>query len=222
MLATKISFMNEMANLAEALGADVEKVRVGIGADPRIGYHFIYPGRGYGGSCFPKDVKALVHTGSGANFDAQLLQAVEAVNNRQKTLLFTLPGEGNGNRFSPPLGEGAPKGRERACPLADTTPAPTTTSNDINPLKTPTHSTSERPNRRIPLGRQNNQIRPNAKRIRHRHLAAQAIGQIRVIVLGACATDACFDGGLRNPKQSKEPPMLGNRPYEPAIPSKAG
>jgi UDPglucose 6-dehydrogenase len=89
MLATKISFMNEIANLAEALGADVEKVRVGIGADPRIGYHFIYPGCGYGGSCFPKDVKALVHTAGGASFDAQLLQAVEAVNTRQKTLVFS-------------------------------------------------------------------------------------------------------------------------------------
>ncbi|MDB5969795.1 MAG: UDP-glucose 6-dehydrogenase [Hydrocarboniphaga sp.] len=88
MLATKISFMNEIANLAEALGADVEKVRVGIGADPRIGYHFIYPGCGYGGSCFPKDVKALVHTAGGANFDAQLLQAVESVNNRQKTRVY--------------------------------------------------------------------------------------------------------------------------------------
>ncbi len=88
MLATKISFMNEIANLAEALGADVEKVRVGIGADPRIGYHFIYPGCGYGGSCFPKDVKALVHTAGDAAFDAQLLKSVEAVNRRQKTLLF--------------------------------------------------------------------------------------------------------------------------------------
>jgi UDPglucose 6-dehydrogenase len=88
MLATKISFMNEIANLAEALGADVEKVRVGIGADPRIGFHFIYPGCGYGGSCFPKDVKALVHTASGASFDAQLLKSVEAVNSRQKTLMF--------------------------------------------------------------------------------------------------------------------------------------
>ncbi|HOW76464.1 MAG TPA: UDP-glucose/GDP-mannose dehydrogenase family protein [Candidatus Competibacteraceae bacterium] len=89
MLATKISFMNEIANLAERLGADVEKVRVGIGADPRIGYHFIYPGAGYGGSCFPKDVKALEYTARSVNYEAALLQAVEAVNERQKTLLFT-------------------------------------------------------------------------------------------------------------------------------------
>ena len=88
MLATKISFMNEMANLAERLGADVEKVRVGIGADPRIGYHFIYPGAGYGGSCFPKDVKALEYTARSVNYEAALLQAVEAVNERQKTVLF--------------------------------------------------------------------------------------------------------------------------------------
>ena len=88
MLATKISFMNEIANLAEVLGADVESVRVGIGADPRIGYHFIYPGCGYGGSCFPKDVKALVHTAGSAAFDAQLLKSVEAVNDRQKTQVF--------------------------------------------------------------------------------------------------------------------------------------
>jgi UDPglucose 6-dehydrogenase len=88
MLATKISFMNEIANLAEQLGADIEKVRVGIGADPRIGYHFIYPGCGYGGSCFPKDVKALEYTARSANYEAALLQAVEAVNEKQKNILF--------------------------------------------------------------------------------------------------------------------------------------
>jgi len=88
LLATKISFMNEIANLAERLGADVEKVRVGIGADPRIGYHFIYPGAGYGGSCFPKDVKALEYTARSVDYEAALLQAVEAVNQRQKTVLF--------------------------------------------------------------------------------------------------------------------------------------
>ena len=88
MLATKISFMNEMANLAERLGADIEKVRIGIGADPRIGYHFIYPGCGYGGSCFPKDVKALEYTARSADYEATLLQAVEAVNERQKNVLF--------------------------------------------------------------------------------------------------------------------------------------
>ncbi|MDG4594197.1 MAG: UDP-glucose/GDP-mannose dehydrogenase family protein [Candidatus Contendobacter sp.] len=88
MLATKISFMNEMANLAERLGADIEKVRVGIGADPRIGYHFIYPGAGFGGSCFPKDVKALEYTARSVNYEAVLLRAVEAVNQRQKTVLF--------------------------------------------------------------------------------------------------------------------------------------
>ncbi len=88
MLATKISFMNEMANLAERLGADIEEVRKGIGADPRIGYQFIYPGCGYGGSCFPKDVQALANTAQQIGYDATLLQAVEAVNNRQKTTLF--------------------------------------------------------------------------------------------------------------------------------------
>jgi UDPglucose 6-dehydrogenase len=88
MLATKISFMNEMANLAERVGADIEKVRLGIGSDPRIGYSFIYPGAGYGGSCFPKDVKALVHSAGQNGFDAQLLKSVEAVNRRQKQLLF--------------------------------------------------------------------------------------------------------------------------------------
>jgi len=88
MLATKISFMNEMANLAEQLGADIEEVRKGIGSDPRIGYHFIYPGLGYGGSCFPKDVRALIKTAEGVKFDAKLLRAVEERNNEQKSVLF--------------------------------------------------------------------------------------------------------------------------------------
>ncbi len=86
MLATKISFMNEMANLAEKLGADIESVRQGIGSDPRIGYHFIYPGCGYGGSCFPKDVQALHRTARQYDYDARLLSAVEAVNNDQKSV----------------------------------------------------------------------------------------------------------------------------------------
>lgn len=88
MLATKISFMNEMSNLAERLGADIENVRRGIGSDERIGYHFIYPGCGYGGSCFPKDVQALVRTADGIEYDAQLLKSVEAVNYKQKEVLF--------------------------------------------------------------------------------------------------------------------------------------
>lgn len=88
MLATKISFMNEMANLAERLGADIEAVRIGIGSDPRIGYHFIYPGAGYGGSCFPKDVQALARTASQVGYAAPLLNAVEAVNDAQKQTLF--------------------------------------------------------------------------------------------------------------------------------------
>ncbi len=88
MLATKISFMNELANLAERLGADIEKVRRGIGSDPRIGYHFIYPGCGYGGSCFPKDVQALSRTARDYGYDAEVLNAVEAVNYRQKEVLF--------------------------------------------------------------------------------------------------------------------------------------
>jgi len=88
MLATKISFMNELANMAEILGANIEKVRVGMGSDPRIGYHFIYPGCGYGGSCFPKDVQALEKTAAQIGYDASLLQAVEAVNKRQKEVLF--------------------------------------------------------------------------------------------------------------------------------------
>lgn len=87
MLATKISFMNEMANLAELLGADIENVRHGIGADPRIGYYFIYPGCGYGGSCFPKDVQALHRTAKSVGYNAQILDAVEAVNKRQKSVI---------------------------------------------------------------------------------------------------------------------------------------
>ena len=88
MLATKISFMNELAAVAERVGADIEKVRIGIGSDPRIGYSFIYPGVGYGGSCFPKDVKALIHSASRVGHDAELLRAVEAVNERQKHVLI--------------------------------------------------------------------------------------------------------------------------------------
>ena len=84
MLATKISFMNELANLAERFGADIENVRIGIGSDPRIGYHFIYPGAGYGGSCFPKDVRALAQSAAESGYDAALLNAVEDVNIRQK------------------------------------------------------------------------------------------------------------------------------------------
>ncbi|HEY4560795.1 MAG TPA: UDP-glucose/GDP-mannose dehydrogenase family protein, partial [Lysobacter sp.] len=90
MLATKISFMNEMANIAERVGADIEMVRQGIGSDPRIGWHFIYPGAGYGGSCFPKDVQALARTAQQVGYRAELLQAVEAVNERQKHHLFEL------------------------------------------------------------------------------------------------------------------------------------
>jgi UDPglucose 6-dehydrogenase len=88
MLATKISFMNELANLAERFGADIEKVRIGMGSDPRIGYHFIYPGVGYGGSCFPKDVRALARSAHAEGYGAELLDAVEAVNDRQKRRVF--------------------------------------------------------------------------------------------------------------------------------------
>ena len=88
MLATKISFMNELANLAELLGADIEQVRNGIGSDSRIGYSFIYPGCGYGGSCFPKDVKALERTAQQVGYKAELLSAVENVNDRQKQVIF--------------------------------------------------------------------------------------------------------------------------------------
>jgi UDPglucose 6-dehydrogenase len=88
MLAAKISFINELAGIAERLGADIERVRQGIGADPRIGYHFIYPGAGYGGSCFPKDVKALVRTAEDSGATPVILAAVEQVNERQKTVLL--------------------------------------------------------------------------------------------------------------------------------------
>ena len=88
MLATKISFMNEIANLAEKLGADIESVRHGIGSDNRIGYQFIYPGCGYGGSCFPKDVQALIKTADSVGYGAEILKSVEAVNYRQKEKLF--------------------------------------------------------------------------------------------------------------------------------------
>ena len=90
MLATKISFMNEIANIAERVGADVEMVRQGIGSDPRIGWHFIYPGAGYGGSCFPKDVQALARIAAEHGYEAALLDAVEVVNDRQKSHLFEL------------------------------------------------------------------------------------------------------------------------------------
>ena len=88
MLATKISFMNELANIAERVDADIEKVRIGIGSDPRIGYSFIYPGTGYGGSCFPKDVQALIRSSHDAGHEPVILNAVESVNARQKEILF--------------------------------------------------------------------------------------------------------------------------------------
>ena len=89
MLATKISFMNEMSNIAESLGADIENVRIGIGSDPRIGYQFIYPGCGYGGSCFPKDVKALIQSSREQGIVPSVLDAVEKVNSNQKQKLFS-------------------------------------------------------------------------------------------------------------------------------------
>ncbi|MEE9326951.1 MAG: UDP-glucose/GDP-mannose dehydrogenase family protein [Cocleimonas sp.] len=88
LLATKISFMNELSNMADILGADIEQVRIGIGSDPRIGYHFIYPGCGYGGSSFPKDIQALKHTAKEIGYEAELLSAVEAINYRQKEKPF--------------------------------------------------------------------------------------------------------------------------------------
>ena len=88
MLATRISFMNDIANLCELMGADVNMVRKGIGSDSRIGNKFLYPGTGYGGSCFPKDVKALIHTAEKNGYDMQVLKAVEQVNEKQKNILF--------------------------------------------------------------------------------------------------------------------------------------
>lgn len=88
MLATRISFMNDIANLCEIVGADVNMVRKGIGADTRIGKKFLYPGCGYGGSCFPKDVKALIRTADANGYDMKVLKAVEEVNDRQKSILF--------------------------------------------------------------------------------------------------------------------------------------
>ena len=105
MLATKISFMNELAHIAERVGADIERVRVGIGSDPRIGYSFIYPGTGYGGSCFPKDVKALIRSARDVGYGVEILQAVESVNERQKSLLVrklhkVLPGALTGRKIA--------------------------------------------------------------------------------------------------------------------------
>ena len=105
MLATKISLMNELSNLAEKLGADIESVRDGIGSDSRIGYSFIYPGCGYGGSCFPKDVQALIQTANTNNADLELLEAVESVNFKQKRVIFSkverhFRGDLKGKRFA--------------------------------------------------------------------------------------------------------------------------
>ena len=105
MLATRISFMNELAHIAERVGADIERVRLGIGSDPRIGYRFIYPGTGYGGSCFPKDVKALIRSARDVGYDARIMQSVEAVNEHQKSLLVrkllkVLPGPLAGRTFA--------------------------------------------------------------------------------------------------------------------------
>src|SRR5580693_509819 len=88
MLATKISFMNEIAGLADLFGADIERVRLGIGSDPRIGYQFIYPGIGYGGSCFPKDIRALIRSAHQAGHETELMRSVEQVNDRQKMKLI--------------------------------------------------------------------------------------------------------------------------------------
>ena len=100
MLATKISFMNEIANVAEIMGVDIEQVRQGIGSDPRIGYHFIYPGAGYGGSCFPKDVRALINTAREVGHEPHLLASVEKVNGNQQQLLFAKVSAAFGNELS--------------------------------------------------------------------------------------------------------------------------
>ena len=100
MLATRISFMNELANLAESLGADIESVRQGIGSDPRIGYHFLYPGCGYGGSCFPKDVKALIKIGKNNGHALKVLNAVEAANDVQKHVVAAKIKQHFGNDLS--------------------------------------------------------------------------------------------------------------------------
>jgi len=100
LLATKISFINELANLAERVGADIEQVRLGIGSDPRIGYHFIYPGCGYGGSCFPKDVQALQKIGLKADYETTLIAAVDAVNQAQKEVLYSKIKTYFGNQIS--------------------------------------------------------------------------------------------------------------------------
>jgi UDPglucose 6-dehydrogenase len=100
MLATRISAMNELANVADAVGADIEQVRQGIGSDPRIGYSFIYPGAGYGGSCFPKDVRALAHTAAAAGYDARILKAVERVNRLQRRRLFEMVQAHAGERLA--------------------------------------------------------------------------------------------------------------------------
>lgn len=105
MLAAKISFMNEMSNIADAVGADIESVRLGIGSDPRIGFQFIYPGAGYGGSCFPKDITALHRTAGEFGYEAQMLQAVDDINNAQKEVIFAkikkhYGGDLKGKRFA--------------------------------------------------------------------------------------------------------------------------
>ena len=117
MLATRISFMNELALMAERLGADIEHVRVGIGSDPRIGYHFLYPGAGYGGSCFPKDVTALLRTAQECGLDLKVVRAVEEANERQKGVLV----EKVVRRFGEKL-----EGRRFALWASRSSPTPTT------------------------------------------------------------------------------------------------